>query len=103
MPNRIPGHRPARLAPVSRHSEYDRLARDPDGKRFYNSDVWRRLRRSKLRKDPLCERCLKKDLLVPASIAHHTKERREFPDLALDIDLLESLCASCHSAEHAQG
>jgi 5-methylcytosine-specific restriction enzyme A len=103
MPRRVPCHRPAQLSIVGRHADYDRIARDPGGKRFYNSDVWRRLRLSKLRQDPLCQRCLLKGFLVLALIAHHVKERRDFPELALEIDNLESLCASCHSALHANG
>lgn len=103
MPNRVPSHKPRRLAGPGRHREYDRTARDADGKRFYHSDAWLKLRRLKLSINPLCERCLKRGMLTPASIAHHKQERRDHPELALELDNLESLCASCHSSEHAQG
>lgn len=86
----------------SRHRDYDRTARDPEAKRFYSSWAWVTLRLSKLREHPLCEMCEAKGLLVPASIVHHRAERTVSPDLELDWDNLQSLCAPCHSALHAK-
>ena len=31
---------------------------------------------------------------------HHKKEVKEFPELALDINNIETLCISCHNDEH---
>lgn len=81
--------------------EYDRLSRDDEAKRFYRSAEWLAIRRTKLRRSPLCERCFPR-LVVPATTVHHIKERRECPELALEIDNLESLCAPCHSSHHAR-
>jgi 5-methylcytosine-specific restriction endonuclease McrA len=80
--------------------QYDRHGRDPEAKRFYRSAAWLGIRSIKLRRDPLCERCLARGLLIPATTVHHKRERREAPDLALDLDNLESLCPSCHSSHH---
>lgn len=99
MPRRISTHRPIRLDP--RHREYDRRVRDQEAKAFYNSAAWRKLRAWKLRREPLCERCRARGLLVPATVAHHKVERADDPVLALDLDNLESLCPPCHSAHHA--
>ncbi len=101
MPERIPSHRPRRLPGPGRHRDYDRHARDRDSARFYCSARWRTLRLSKLRQDPLCERCKAQGTLVPATIVHHKVERRDEPELELEWDNLESLCPSCHSRHHA--
>lgn len=55
----------------------------------------------KLRTDPLCERCKALGDLVPATMVHHKLERADHPDLELELENLESLCASCHSRHHA--
>lgn len=101
MPHRVTTHRSTDAPAVNRHREYDRAARDQEAKSFYNSVAWRKLRRLKLVTDPLCEQCRAKEIYVPATIVHHVKPRREQPDLALDLDNLESLCDSCHSRTHA--
>jgi 5-methylcytosine-specific restriction protein A len=101
MPSRVPTHRPARIDPTSRHREYDRRARDPEATRFYRSAAWLRIRSVKLGQDPLCQRCRADGRLVPATVVHHRTERREDEALALDLDNLESLCASCHGRHHA--
>ncbi len=101
MPYRVPSHTPARLPAPGRHREYDRAGRDPESKRFYDSGRWRKARLSKLRTDPLCERCRSRGLLVPAAHVHHRIELRDAPELALDESNLESLCHPCHSRHHA--
>jgi 5-methylcytosine-specific restriction endonuclease McrA len=52
----------------------------------------------KLAADPLCERCLPRARVTPASEVHHVTPVLVRPDLGLDIANLESLCADCHSA-----
>lgn len=79
--------------------------RDPGGDKdlgFYDRAAWRRLRAWFLAANPLCWRCLERDELVPAEIAHHIIERLERPDLALDPANLMALCWSCHSKLHAK-
>ncbi len=34
---------------------------------------------------------------VPADMVHHIKERSEYPELALTLDNLISLCNACHN------
>lgn len=68
--------------------------------RFYASGRWRRLRALKLATDPLCQECLLKGKLEPADTVHHIHERLQRPDLALEIENLLSVCASCHSIHH---
>lgn len=109
MPRKIPFHRPKSPA-VARtreviNADYDRSKRDPGGKRFYGSRAWTELRRIKLSRDPFCERCPEREGLngwqfTPATTVHHRIERSARPDLALDLDNLESLCAACHNRHH---
>lgn len=74
---------------------YDMKKRDP----FYATAAWQRLRGAALLRDHyLCCRCRKR----PANTVHHIKPREEFPELALDLDNLESLCPRCHNQAHPE-
>ena len=65
---------------------------------FYASPDWIRLRKYKLTKDPLCQRCFP-ETLVPATEVHHKTDIKDDPSLSLDINNLESLCSDCHKSE----
>lgn len=71
---------------------------------FYKSKEWWDCRTSYIQAHPLCERCAAKGLIVPAILVHHkihlTPENVNDPSIALNHDNLESLCQSCHNAEH---
>lgn len=71
-------------------------------KAFYNGKRWVELRRLVLLKHPLCKRCLAEGRVVEATVVHHVIERLERPDLAYDVDNLESVCGTCHTAHHAR-
>lgn len=100
MPRAIPSFRTPRVETTSRHRDYDRFARDREAAAFYHSARWRLLRRMKLRRNPLCERCEAKGLTVAGVIVHHRIERREERELELELTNLESLCRACHGGEH---
>lgn len=71
--------------------------------RFYNRAAWGKCRKLKLRRNPLCERCLRDEgRAIPAAHVHHVKDLADRPDLAYDLDNLESLCHPCHSRETLQ-
>lgn len=38
----------------------------------------------------------------PATVVHHIKPKTEYPDLAMDIDNLLSLCDACHNKRHPE-
>jgi 5-methylcytosine-specific restriction endonuclease McrA len=101
MPRRVPTYRPPHLAnakPAAR-SAYERgISRRAD-RDFYKSPPWRGTRACKLRLNPCCEDCERRGLVVVATQVHHKIDRKERPDLALDLDNLESLCAACHGAK----
>ena len=68
--------------------------------KFYTSRPWRRVRRLKLAMQPLCEVCLSIGLVVPASHVDHIVAIHDGGE-PLDLDNLQSLCASCHSRKTA--
>lgn len=91
---KIPYHNPV----SSTRSKVDPQHRQRvEDRKFYNGSTWRKLRALKLSLDPLCVRCEADGLTVVAVHVHHVKARKAHPDLALDIENLQGLCASCHS------
>ena len=101
---RVPTFRPAYPLPApaaDRHRLYDRTRRNRASKDFYNSTPWKRVRSLKLSRDPLCEPCKREGRTMAATTVHHKLPLTERPDLALDLENLESICASCHSRHHA--
>lgn len=67
-----------------------------------SSALWRRLRRGKLARDPLCEDCAALGLLEPARQVHHLRPVAERPDLAFESANLRSLCTTCHARREAE-
>lgn len=69
--------------------------------KFYKNRKWRELRREALTRDNYeCQACKKRGRYARAENVHHRKEVKQFPDLALDIDNVESVCIRCHNQEH---
>jgi 5-methylcytosine-specific restriction endonuclease McrA len=66
--------------------------------RIYESARWRRLRRLKLRKEPMCALC-PPGFKKPATDVDHVLPVRDRPDLAWDWGNLQSLCHECHSVK----
>ncbi|WP_200943301.1 HNH endonuclease [Methylobacterium sp. Leaf123] len=68
--------------------------------RLYSLAIWRRpktgLRAQQLAKQPLCERHLKRGLVVPADTVHHKVPHKGDRTLFADPENLESTCAECH-------
>lgn len=63
----------------------------------YNTQRWQRLRRAKLQQNPLCEDCLKRQLVIPAEAVDHFMPIRNGGDAFPPLDQLSSLCISCHN------
>lgn len=62
---------------------------------------WKHRREAQLAKQPLCERHLAQDRVVPATVANHKTPHRGNWELFIQGEL-ESLCKSCHD-DVAQG
>lgn len=66
---------------------------------FYHTRAWRRVRQLALHRDHyLCQACLKNNRITPATEVHHVKPLELYPDLALELSNLTSLCWQCHEA-----
>lgn len=76
-------------------------------RQFYSSIQWTRTSRAfKKYKQNLCERCLKKGYIVPATQVHHkirlNANNVNDTKISLSYDNLEALCDNCHEREHEQ-
>lgn len=81
-----------------RYKMYDTHVRDQDTKKFYNSKEWKAARAERLRKDIWqCQQCLREQRLTSADMVHHKKPIKQYWELRLSIEHMESLCNSCHS------
>jgi 5-methylcytosine-specific restriction endonuclease McrA len=83
------------------------MSRNQFAQRLYSSYAWQRCRAEKLKRTGgLCERCLARGLIVPGVEVHHkihlTPENFTDPEIALNLENLEVLCAACHRDEHAR-
>lgn len=68
----------------------------------YGSGVrWRKLRLVKLHKNPICENPFSiPDHLEAGQEVHHLKPVRQHPELAFDLQNLQTLCIPCHHRIH---
>ncbi len=98
MPKRIPTHRPAYTPDMQRL--YETTHHRLEDHAFYTSRPWVRLRKTFLSHNPMCAECERQGTLTLANTVHHKQERKNNPDLALEWDNLESLCAECHNRIH---
>lgn len=73
-------------------------------RKFYSSKQWQKCRNAYIKRQPLCEECLKKGVVTPVEIVHHIIELTPYninnPSIALGFDNLQSVCRECHLAIH---
>ena len=76
---------------------------------FYHTTAWKKARAAALLRDHyLCVPCLEAykrgEARKPrqATTVHHIIPRTERPDLSLDLDNLQSICALCHNQMHPE-
>lgn len=62
---------------------------------WYNSGAWRKRRAYQLDAAPLCNRCLSRGVVTPATVANHNPPHRGDWQAFMNGPL-ESLCAPCH-------
>lgn len=70
---------------------------------FYQTKEWKKMRKQVLSRDNyLCVLCLKKNIFRNANTVHHIKHLDKYPELALDVNNLISLCECCHNEVHPE-
>ena len=75
-------------------------------KAVYNTTRWKSIRIEKLKRDPLCEDCLKKEIITAGTEVHHItpvssgKTIRDKQALGFNIENLKTLCEACHKLTH---
>jgi 5-methylcytosine-specific restriction enzyme A len=86
-------------------------------RKFYDSGLWKQLRTEvKKRDNNECQECKRQGQVKIDTneysekakrkkiqlVVHHIKELEHHPELALDIDNLETVCVDCHNKEHGR-
>lgn len=64
---------------------------------------WREARRLFLKRNPLCQRCLKFGRLTPATVVDHIVPHRGDQLLFWDQENWQALCKSCHDQKTGHG
>ena len=71
---------------------------------FYNSSEWRTIRRQVLKRDHYeCVWCREEGKVTTENLeVDHIKELEFYPEFALDLDNLRTLCKECHNKRHGR-
>ncbi|MCG9792502.1 HNH endonuclease signature motif containing protein [Flavobacterium algicola] len=72
--------------------------RENNNQEFYNSWPWRKFAKRFKANNPLCVKCLEKDLVVPVKVVDHITPIKA-GGAKLDESNCQSLCASCHNSK----
>lgn len=84
-----------RKPPAKQYKQYQKYSSTLIGG-FYSSSAWLKLRNYKRLLNPLCEHCIKLDILTPYHTIDHIKPISEGGE-PLDLDNLQTLCKQCHA------
>lgn len=82
------------------------MSKDANYKRMIQSVKWVKLRREKIKLNPLCQDCLLSGIYTPAQEVHHVvpcesaKTIKQMEELMFNIGNLRSLCHDCHVITH---
>lgn len=97
MATRCPGYHPSHQEGVG-----EGITLKQQG--FYHTSAWRRIRKLALQRDHyLCQACLKENRFTKATEVHHIKPLEDFPEFALELSNLQSLCWDCHEQTKSHG
>ena len=86
--------------------KYDKDTNRQKRQDIYNTTLWKRMRLSKLMRQPMCEVCLLEDKSTLAEHCHHlvsfmeAENEFERDALAYDSNNLISVCQLCHNRIH---
>lgn len=86
-------------------------------RKFYDSKPWKLLREDAKERDNYeCQECKRQgNVTIDTNeysksakrkkiqlVVHHVKEIENYPELALELDNLETVCVDCHNKEHGR-
>ena len=89
-----------------REGERLKMSKDVNYRKMIGSMRWLRLRKEKLKLNPLCQDCLEQGIYTPAQEIHHitpcetARSVRQMEELMFNIGNLRSLCHDCHVLVH---
>lgn len=95
-----PGSQETRERQLRYNHEYDNSR--PERHKIYSTSRWQKLREYKKHRNPLCEECLRNNVITPMELVDHIIPIAE-GGAPYDLENLQSLCASCHNKKHAEG
>lgn len=82
------------------------MSKDANYRKMIQSTRWVKLRREKIKLNPLCQDCLSAGIYTPAQEIHHVvpcesaKSVRQMEELMFNLGNLRSLCHDCHVLTH---
>lgn len=94
------------ITKAQKRNTYEKHDKNAEIAKIYNTSNWKKLRLAYLMEHPLCEHCLEKGIVTPATQVHHIWEIsngttvEEMKGIAYDPKNLQSLCETCHRQEH---
>lgn len=88
-------------SPRTRRSFSRTVSKNRSGDPFYCSTAWIKLRDYIRLRDPLCVECLKEGVTRPTDHIDHKIPRSVRPDLELEPENLQGLCATHHNRKTA--
>lgn len=80
------------------HSKREYSHHHVNGKNIYKSYRWTKLRKQYVLHQPLCEHCLRYDIVKPGKILDHIKEIEDGGEI-WNVDNLALLCHACHNTK----
>lgn len=95
-----------RQSSAKRYNANTRYANDSKYMKFYHSPEWRRTKKQvHIRDHYLCQSCLRNGVVKSMNenerfYVHHIIELKDDWDKRLDMDNLETVCATCHIGNH---
>lgn len=82
-----------------RDRDHDRRRREQKPWRaLYSTARWKACRADQLQRQPLCERCMSRGIVTPATVAHHTIRHNGDEELFFNGPLASS-CSDCHDID----
>lgn len=87
--------------------------RNDDMHSFYVKSIWKNKRIEIIKRDHCeCQSCKRKGIIKVVKVkakkkserayVHHIKHLKDYPELALENNNLETLCFDCHEQEHIE-